>query len=282
MEWDDLRYVLALARAGTLMGAARELNVVRTTVGRRLNAIEDALGVRLFDRTPQGFVPTVHGEDLAAVAAQIEAQVLAAECRVRGGDAELQGTLCVSTMDFVYEVFADVFSSFIARYPQVDLVISTSPEVVSLRRREADVVIRLSNDPPDYLVGRRMGRVEFGLYGSRELVERVGAGSPLGEFPWLSHRDGGLEGWRAQHAAGGRTVMHFDTYPVLRRAISAGVGVHFLACFDGERDAGLVDLGARLDGVARDLWVLTLAELRSNVRVRVFMDHVYKEMGERL
>src|SRR5688572_19421908 len=99
MDWNELRYVLAIARDRTLLRAAATLGVAHTTIGRRLKTLEDQLGVRLFDRTPEGLIPTAAGRDLAAVAEHVEGEVLSAEGRVLGRDAKLRGTLRVSTVD---------------------------------------------------------------------------------------------------------------------------------------------------------------------------------------
>ncbi len=279
MDWDELRYVLAVKREGTLTNAAATLGVTRTTVGRRLKEAEERLGVRLFDRTPEGLVPTVAGDDLAETATRVESEILTAEGRILGRDAELRGRLRVSTLDFIFEVFPDVFSTFMARYPGVDVTVCVTPEQVSLTRRDADVAIRLHNTPGEDLVGHRVGRVQFESYAARSLAEEIGSGAALGDYPWL-HWDERtdtsiLDDWLAENAPGARISMRTDDYGVLRRAVSAGIGASHLPCFDGDADPELVRLGSRLDQ-ARDLWVLTLADLRHNSRIRAFMAHAYE------
>lgn len=279
MNWDDLRYVLAVHREKTLSAAADALGVTRTTVGRRLKEAEDRLGVRLFERTGDGFAATAAGEELASTAAHLEEEIDTAEGRLLGRDANLRGRLRVSTIDFLFAGFADVFATFLERYPSVDVTVGVTNEQVSLMRREADVALRLGNNPADRLVGRRVGRVQFQAYAARSLVERIGLGAPLADFPWLhaDERSDGrwLDGWLAKNAAGAKVSLRSDDYRVRRLALSAGVGVHFLPCFDGDADAGLLRLGVRLTDEARDLWVLTLPELRNNSRIRAFMDHVH-------
>ncbi len=279
MEWDDLRYVLAIHREKTLSAAAAVLGVTRTTVGRRLKEAEERLGVRLFDRSDEGFTPTAAGEEVAASAARVEDEILVTQGRVLGRDAELKGRLRVSTLDFIFAGFPEVFKSFIERYPGVDLTVGVTNEQVSLLRREADVALRVGNNPAERLVGRRVGRLQFDAYASRALVERVGRDAPLAAFPWLhpDERSDGrwLDAWLAKHAPGAKVSLRSDDHAVRRRALSSGIGVYFLACFDGDADAGLVRLGARLTEEARDLWVLTLPELRSSSRIRAFMDHVH-------
>lgn len=277
MDWDDLRYVLAVQRAATLSGAASALGVTRTTVGRRIGDIEAKIAVRLFDRTQDGFVPTAAGLDLAEAALRVEGEILAAEGRLLGRDAALCGRLRVSTVDFVFEHFYEVFSSFMERYPGVELTVRVTNEQVSLLRREADVALRIGNAPAEHLSGRRLGRMQIEAYAARTLVERVGAGAALRDYPWIypDERSDGrwFDRWLAKNAPGARIAMRTDDYAVTRKAISAGVGVYFLACFDGGADPDLVSLGARLTEEARDLWVLTLPDLRHNSRIRAFMDH---------
>ncbi len=182
-------------------------------------------------------------------------------------------------MDFLFAGFPEVFSSFIQRYPGVEVTLGVTNEQVSLIRREADVAMRLGNNPAEGLVGRRVGRMQFEAYAARSLVDRMGPGATLADFPWLhlDERSDGrwLDGWLARNAPGAKVSLRSDDFAVRRRALSAGMGVTFLACFDGDADPGLVRVGARLSEEARDLWVLTLPELRNNRRIRAFMDHVY-------
>ncbi len=280
MDWDDLKYALALHRAGSLSGAADALGVVRTTVGRRVRGLEETLGVRLFDQTPDGFVATPAGGEIVEAAARLEEQVLLAKGRVLGRDADLEGVLRVSTLGFVYEGFMDVFTSFMSRYPRVQMTLIVDTRELSLVRREADVVIRLSNTPDDRLVGKRVGTMEFAPYARRELLERCGGvDTPLQRMPWITGDERGerwLERWLEAHAPGARPVMRVDDYFALRASIRRGVGVSFLPCFEAIDDPELVCVGPRLDAEARGLWALTLPELRTNSRVRAFMDHVYE------
>lgn len=280
MDWDDLRFVLAIQREGTLTDAATALGVTRTTVGRRLKEAERRLGVRLFDRTPEGFTATAAGEELAETAARIEGEVLSTEGRILGRDAELRGRLRVSALEYVFGGFVEIFASFCQRYPGVDLTVSASEEYESLVRREVDVALRLGNAPAEHLVGRRVGRMHFEVYAARSLVERVGEGAPLAEYPWLhwDEREDArwLDRWLHEHAPGARISLRASAYSVRREAIAAGLGVHFLPCFDGDADPSLVGLGARLDEHARDLWLLTLPDLQHTSRIRAFMDHAFE------
>lgn len=285
MDWDVLRYVLAVHRERTLSAAASALGVTRTTVGRRLKQAEESLGVRLFDRSDDGLTATAAGDELAATALRLEEEIHVSEGRLLGRDAELRGRLRVSTVDFVFAGFPDVFATFQQRYPKVDLTVGVTNERVSLIRREADVALRLGNNPEERLFGRRVGRLHFEAYAARALVQKLGRRASLSDFPWLhgDERSDGrwMDAWLAKHAPGAQVSLRSDDYAVRRRALSAGIGAHFLPCFDGDADPDLVRIGARLTEEARDLWVLTLPELRNNSRIRAFMDHVYEAFKPR-
>ena len=279
MEWDALRFVLALAREGSLTAAAASLEVTHTTVGRRLRALEEELGVQLFARTPDGYVPTTAGEDLREVAERLEGEVLSAQGRVLGRDAQLRGPLRVSTLDILFRYFHAAFRSFLDRYPAVALTVTAPEDQVSLPRREADVVLRMTNDPPPYLVGRKVGRIQFAAYVSRALAERAGPDAGYADYPWIGWDDrlgpSWIDQWLDAHAPGARVVMRTDgNFSVISTCVRQGVGAHFLACFEGDADPQLCRVGAVQSQFARDLWLLTLPELRHNTRIRAFMDHM--------
>jgi DNA-binding transcriptional LysR family regulator len=285
MDWDDLRYVLAIARKGNLSRAASGLGVTRTTVGRRLRAIESRLGVRLFDRTPEGFAPTAAGQDMREIAERMEASVHALEGRVLGKDVQLEGKLRVSTVDFQFTCFREAFASFVARYPRVELTVSMSNEAVSLTRREADIALRVTNTPPEHLVGRKVADVRYAAYGSQALVARFGRDAPYSAFPWL-HLDERLsprrlDGWLARNAPRARIAMRLDSATSIREAIRAGIGIQLLATYDGDTDPDLVRVGPLQDDPF-GLWLLTLPELRTTSRVRAFMDHMVEALRARL
>lgn len=284
LDWDDLRYVLAVSRDRSSSRAGERLGVSHTTVGRRVRAIEEALGVRLFDQTPDGFVPTAAGRDVAAVAERMEAELMSLEGRVLGSDAKLEGKLRVATTDLLFRRHQGAFSSFLARYPGVELTVTTNNTEVSFTKREADVALRMTNTPPEYLVGRKVGRVDFAVYGSKELVTRMGPGATLDDYPWIGWDEQRPDmrwhdAWLAANAPRARLAMRVDFSMLqLRETIAAGVGVHFLACFEGDADPGLARIGQVYTQHSRDLWLLTLPELLRTNRIRAFMDHMDEQM----
>lgn len=287
MQWDDLRIALALSRGRTLSAAAEALGVSHTTVGRRLRALEQTMGVALFHVGPEGYAATAAGEDLVAVAQRMEGELHSLESRVLARDERLAGAVRVSTMELLFRAFREAFTSFAARHPEVALTVTASDDEVSLTRREAEVALRLTNAPPEHLVGRRVGRMQFDAYAARSLVERVGEGAPLGAYPWIhwdERRDERwLDAWLARHAPGAVIALRVDvSAAAMHELIAAGVGVQFLACVEGDADPSLVRVGPRDPFARRELWLLTLPELRHTPRIRALLDHLYERLRSTL
>lgn len=286
MNWDTLRFVLALSRAGTLSGAAVTLGTTHTTIARRVQALQRSLGARLFDTIDGAYVVTAAGQPLLAAAERIEAELHAAEARVLGRDERLSGTLRVTTMDILFRRYERVFASFLKKHPDVELTVVCKDDEASLTRREADIALRMTVAPPEHLVGRKIGHVDFAVYASRSLARRIGRRAPFSKWPWL-HWDERLgmrwlDTWLEQHAPGARVALRVDMpSTALREVIAAGFGVHFLAISEGDRDTRLVRVGGVHGAFRRDVWLLTLSELRTTSRVRAFLDHFATELRPR-
>ncbi|MEO0324290.1 MAG: LysR family transcriptional regulator [Myxococcota bacterium] len=282
MDWDDLRYVLAVSRHGTLLGAARALRVNATTVSRRLKALEAGAGAAIFEKLKHGVVLTPAGEEMVRVAESIEELAHGLDARVRGLDGRLEGTLRIASADMIFLLWADDLARFHARYPGIELELLSSYAMVSLTRREADVAVRVASEAPGHLVGRRELEVAYAVYGSRELIARVGEDAPYGAFPWLSWdlRVGrGTDDFVHRSAPGARIVTRVDTVPVMLAGLRAGLGLTILPCLVGDRAPELRRIGDyAVSGT--HLWLLTHPELRRTARVRAFMEF-FREVARR-
>ena len=283
MDWDTLRHVLALARSGALEGAADRLGVARTTVSRRLTALEQELGTRLFYRAADGWLPTPAGEELIEVAEQVEHDLLATEARLRGQDQQLAGPLHVSTVPLVLFVFREAFASYAEKYPDIELQVSLTAEPRPPGLREADVVTRLSNTPPEHLVGRRVGPIQFGVYAAETLVQELGADAPLHAYPWIGRTGGAnvewFERWLSHNAPGARVVFRTAYEPMLlARLVRSGVGVQILPCVIGEADPMMRRIAPLDPAFHLDLWLLTAPALRKNGRVHTLIQHLAEAM----
>lgn len=280
MNWDDLRYVLALHRAKTLSAASRELDVNHTTVSRRVSALEAEVGARLFDKTPGGFVLTPAGEDILTTATRIEEEMLSLDRRVLGTDARLSGVLTVTTLDILATEHAAEFTAFARAYPDIELELFVDNRVWSLTRREADVAIRVTNRPAEHLVGRRLGRLEYAVYAADALIDACDDPTNLGAYRWLRWPDrlGGemTQAWRRKHVPGVRWGMTIDSTLTTLAAIEAGAGVCHVPCIYGDRRPGLRRLRDVEPDFGSDLWLLTHPDLRHTARVRAFIEHMFE------
>lgn len=275
LRWDDLRIVLAIAEAGSLAGAGRQLGVSHATVFRRLDGLEERLGVRLFERLPEGYAPTPAGEDLAAAARRVETEVLEAERRVQGRDLMPSGTVRVTTTDTLYAgLLAPVLAGFRREHPAITLEVTVSNRVHDLSRRDADIAIRPSDRPPEALVGRRLGRLRQAVYGAAG----AGQAAALAAADWIGPDDTmgyrTLERWMAATGYAERCVLRLDSVLAMATAVRCGSGIAVLPCYLADADPGLRRLGEPVEALATDLWLLTHADLRHTTRIRALLDHV--------
>ena len=282
LGWDDLRCVLAIARTGSLSGAARALGVGHSTVFRRLNAIERRLGVILFDRTRQGYSVTSSGELAVAAASAMEIEALAVERRMLGTSARISGVVRLATSElFAGFLLPAVLQEFLALHPEIEVEIDVSSRAVDLTRREADLALRASNSPPDDLIGRQVGELRYAVYGARGRPPAPSIAA-LTELPWLgfdqslSHLT--IARWRDTHLPNARTRVRFNSLAPMLQAAGEGLGVAILPIFAADRLDTLARLTTVLDDPRMKLWVLSHGDTRDNVRVRALAQHLARHL----
>lgn len=274
-DWDDVRYFLAVARQGSLSAAARLLGVNHSTVLRRLAALEEAMGVRLFDRLPRGYVLTAAGEDLNRSAQAMEETLAAASRRLSGRDAQLEGTLRVTTVDILaMHILPRHLAAFRALHPGIRVDMTVAEANLSLTRREADVAIRLSAQLPDSLVGRALSGLAFAPYGEAGMVERHG-GAPLAQAVWAgldeSFDHTAMARWLKTEIPQERVVHRVNSVAVLVESVRAGLGYGLLPCALADRMPELRRVGPLAPDSEVRLWLLTHGDLRMMGRVRAFL-----------
>lgn len=274
MNWDDLRLFLAVARSGSISGAASHLGVQHSTVSRRMRALENNLGVRLIERKTGGYELTVAGENLRQAASRMESEVLEVDGALSGKDANLVGSLRVTAINnMATTVLMPMFASFSKAYPDVELHIMVSNMDASLAQREADVAIRLTNTPPDTLIGNEVTRVASTIYAGRDyhakLLEQGGEPKWLGAECCGFHRT-----WTKQACSGSQHNFSVDDTLLTLAAIRQNLGVGILPCFMGDTDPELVRYCEPEPGWELGLWLLLHPDLRRTLRVLVFRDHM--------
>ncbi|MCZ0732770.1 LysR family transcriptional regulator [Phreatobacter sp. AB_2022a] len=288
-DWNELRLVLAVQRAGSLTTAAQALGIDHSTAFRRLKALETRLGVRLFERLPGGvYAPTAAGQRMALSAERMEDEVLALDRDLSGRDHRLAGRLRVTCSEtLAYSRLTGHLAAFRAVHPGIVVELVIDNRVLSLSRREADIALRPIRPKEGDLWGRKLADVAWAVYGAPAYLDR--AAGRLGVPADLSLHE--LVGWE-ETATGigaadwlGRTVpveaFVYRTNSLVNQftAARAGIGLALLPCYLGDAAPDLVRaLPAPIADLAGELWIVTHADLKATARVRAFFD----EVGERL
>jgi DNA-binding transcriptional LysR family regulator len=284
ISWDEFRLVKAIADTGSLAGAGDVLSLNHSTVFRRLNALEQDLGSRLFERSRTGYVPTPAGEEMVALASRMFDEVIEFERRVSGRDVKPSGELRVTTNDsFVAHLATPLFSAFCKLYPEIRLDVVIENRALNLSKRDADVAIRATAEPPETLVGRRIAAIAWCVYGAADMTLPV-TDDPheLAGECWIGFGDAlsaiGPARWLARAVPQAKIIYRLNTILGLSQAVESKVGVGVVPCFIGDRVPGLKRLLKSPLVFDTSLWLLTHPDLKNSARVRAFIDFMGREL----
>lgn len=267
-DWGDIRIFLAIARAGSLGRAARSCGLTQPTMGRRLKALEAAIGQTLFQRTAHGFVLTDEGSAMLPPAERMEEEFLSLERTLAGSDRRLQGALRVTSSDwFGVHVLTPVFARFVEVHPDVTIELVTDSRLYSLSRRETDLAFRITRFEEVDVIQRQLMRIGYAAYrrrgadGAPRLITMDAALSHLPDAVWLRAR-----------LPDAPVAFRSNDRQAQARACAEGIGVAVLpvALGDGQPRIERLDLGAIAP--ARDVWMGYHRDLRRLPRLRALVD----------
>jgi DNA-binding transcriptional LysR family regulator len=283
LQWDDLRFVLALIDAGSLARAAKSLQVDHTTVGRRVEAAEAALGVRLFTRTRAGYVPTPEAKRLSAPMRTVEGAVDSLERVVHAGRGGLEGSVRVTSPETLGVAFlAPALAAFGRKHP--DLVIELEPAgtVLDLGRQEAEIAVRCFKSKGENLVVRRVASIGYGLYASHNyLAQRPTFGlETIADFSFLGPPGAKeLETVWLKRLCPKAHVGFVSTLSIaLREAARADAGIAILPRYLGDAEPSLRYLPMPNEPT-ESVWLTVHKDLRSSPRVRAVLDFLVEALG---
>ena len=286
VAWDDFRLIKAIAEARSLPAAAELIGLNHSTVFRRLGQIEENLGTRLFERHRSGYVPTPAGEEMAVLAERLETDIAGFTRRLAGREILPAGELRVTTNDtLLVELLTPLFAAFMRQCPDIKLDVLLGNQALNLSKRDADVAIRATDNPPENLIGRRAAKIGWALYGrSADFPDTAPqAEESLRERSWISLGDQFGAFKVVQHVQktvpAERVIYKINTVLGLTEAVEAGIGIGFLPCFIADKRPALRRLGPPQAGYAADLWLLTHPDLRHSPRVRLFLDFMAQELA---
>ena len=281
-SWEHFRLAKAIFDARSLVGAARQLGVNHSTIFRRLGALEEALGTRLFERSRGGYEPTAAGEEMVRLASRMDQDIVDFERKIAGRDVKPSGELRIATNDaLLVHLLTPVLASFRVAFPDIRLDVAVGNSAANLSRRDADIAIRATMEPAETLVGRRIARFGWARYVARRRPATM-ADEDTG--PWVGFSDSlahiTAARWLGANVAARQIIYRVDTVLGMAEAVAAGLGHGILPCFIGDHAPALVRLGPQLSGDAGEsLWLLTHPDMRHSARVRAFMDHAGAELA---
>jgi len=275
-QWDDVRFFLAVARAGSLSAAARALGVGHVTVGRRITVLEKRLGVTLLARTPDGFATTSAGEAILRQSMAMENAALDLERVAAGRDSLATGSVRVTTTDALgYQLVVPAIAALRHAHPdlQVDLILGVRS--LDIARRDADLAVRFARPASSDLVCRKLGEVGFSLYATRRYLAKSGipkrglglagydlitfAGAPAAISPVFM----------GESLEGARIALRCNNPLIQLKAAADDIGIAELACFLGDTAPDLVRVWPRETPAHRTVWLIVHQDMRHSARIRV-------------
>ena len=285
LNWDDLKYFLAVARTGTLRAGADSIKVNHTTLARRLSVMEATIGSRLFDRSKQGRNLTQLGEDLMPHAERVEAEMTAASRVIVGRDAQPSGTVHVTLPHgLAMTSLMEDFAAFADLYPDIILNMNFTNDIRDLTRREADVSLRVAGEVTEDVVGRRLVRMSQAAYCTRAYAERVtdNGGEGLHLIGWHEPEEATTANWVKESCYPRASLRHrvSELVPLITLAAS-GLGMAYLACNLGDRHPDLIRAPFQQPLPYRSIWLLLHRDLRNTARVRLFVDFLAERVRAR-
>lgn len=284
LDWDDLQHFVALCQGGSATAAALALQVHHATVLRRVVALETALGAPLLELQGGRYVRTPAGDDLLAGVADVAPRLDDAVRELQGHDAAVRGEIRLTTTDtLMRSLLGPLIDDFCRRHPAVQVQVAVNNNFLSLTRREADVAIRGSNQPPQNLVGRRVGDIQTAPYASRSYLKSMGRRPPLAALDWIAPDESLAHlkqaKWLRRSVPGERVVMSVDSLVGMLQAVQHGIGAAMLLCPLAEAQPGLVRLAAPDPALDTQIWILTHPALRQVARMRAFSQFMFEALS---
>ena len=286
-DWNDLRYFLAVADGGSTLAAGRALRVSQTTVARRIAALEEALGLPLFEKRQAGYALTTSGADLLERARQMSSAASgfaeAAAAQVR----DTSGTVRITTQEiFAFTLLAPILRELHEHHPEIIIELDDSQLLRDLGEGEADIALRsTSSEAPAGTVGRCLGVDDWTLYCSRDYAAKNGV--PHTRAQLRKHAfigGGGPKLWHAYstwlHDLGldDRVILHHASATGMLSAIRSGLGIAVLPCVVADAEPDLIRCVPPKGGHGRFMWLLTHERVRQSPRVRVVIDFLYDKL----
>ncbi len=291
LDWDDLRFFLAVARAGTISLAGRRVGADHATVSRRISSLEAALGMQLFERNPRGYNLTQYGETLLGMAGAIEAEAVRIQEAAEGQTGGLSGGLRISTLEGFGNFFlAPRIGALAAAHPRLAIEMITIQQIVALSRREADIAITLAPPLTGNLVHERLTDYRLYVYGSREYVaaaEPIRTREDLGDHPFIGYVEDliftrALD-YLSEIRPRLRARLQNSSLQAQLAATVAGFGLCILPAFVARTAPNLIAVLPDEVSLQRSYWMVADADMVETAQVRLvqrFLRGLVEDAGD--
>jgi DNA-binding transcriptional LysR family regulator len=274
-QWDDVRFFLAVARTGSLSGAARVLGSGHVTVGRRIALLEKRLGVTLLNRTPDGFATTSAGEAILRQCMAMESAALDVERIAAGRDSLVTGSVHVTTTEaLAYQVVAPAIAALRQAHPELQVDLTIGVRSLDIARRDADLAVRLARPAASDLICRKLGEMGFSLYASPRYLARSGTperGRGLASYDLITFTGAPAAAspfFMGEPLEGARIALRCDNPLIQLSAAANELGIAELACFLGDSSPDLVRVWPHEAPARRTAWMVVHQDMRRSARIR--------------
>lgn len=281
-NWDEFRTAFHVAKSGTVSGAAHTLGVHHATVIRHIDALEQRLGVKLFQRHARGYTPTEAGIDLLNVAQTTDDQFSQLVSRIKGRGEAVSGELVVTSLPTLSFLLAPILADFQAMHPNLVVRYLTGDRVFRLEYGEAHVAVRAGKPPqePDN-VAQPFYSLDMGLYVHKSYLDRIGNPSPETVFDhvnFVGHDDENSRApfsiWLRQNVAPERVTFRVSSDQAMRIAIMSGAGAGFLTVYEAAQDPDLVEIFPPRAEWVGQTWLVTHVDLHRTPKVQAFLKYL--------
>ncbi|MFT5760251.1 MAG: DNA-binding transcriptional LysR family regulator [Alteromonadaceae bacterium] len=270
-NWDDYRFILALNRFGSLRAAAENLGVNHSTLSRRLSLLNNKYTCNVFERNIGGYQISESGQALLSAAEQMEQLVTNAQRQYKATEQRISGSITLSIPDAIGQfLLVDVIAKFNALYPDINLIIKSTYQLVNLDQAEADIVIRGSNQPPEHLVGYKLFPYYLCLYANKTYIKNVKRES----WQWVVAPNTNYH-WIQQTAYANVPIgLVVEDVTLRHNMLLEGLAIGRAPCYMADPVSELVRLPNSKPEPQFDLWVLTHPDLRNTPRIKVLMSYI--------
>ena len=284
-HWDEIRTAYQVARQGTVSGAAEMLGVHHATVIRHVDALEGRLGAKLFQRHARGYTPTEAGQDLLTVAGQTDDQFAQLASRIKGRGDEVTGDLIVTSLDAMAPLLLPSIGTFMARHPELRVRLVSDQRLFRLEYGEAHVAIRAGKlpDDPDNVV-QPFFTQSVRLMASPSYVERFGplSGDDLARHRFIGSTEESARApyfrWLADTVPAASVCLRVTSMTAVKAAVRAGIGIGFVADWDTDGTADLVEMLPPLEAWSARVWLVTHMDLHRTAKVQAFVRFLKDEV----